>query len=141
MIYRPYKVWRNGILTECWEPGPFIYDEKAGLFHRLDCQDVNARDSRKSVFLKSLCHLHKTTAKACPKCGPKSKDAYRQCLVCGTFIPTDRGPEKSTCVCEELTLDLSNPKLIRVMSKDNKMLSRHVGKLSTHIRVPPIVPL
>lgn len=128
MIYRPYKVWRNGILVECWEPGPFIYDESVGLFHRLDCPDVNARDSRKSIFLKSIRHLRNTTARPCPKCAPKTRDAYRQCLICGTFVPTDRGLEKSpTCLCGELTLDRSHSGFVRILSKSNEMCSRHVG--------------
>lgn len=127
MIYRPYKLWREGLLVESWAPGAFIYTTKNNCFHHLDCTDVDPLDSSKSVFLATFSDACWSEATPCTKCNPKSEDTYLQCLICGTFLPSDRGMKLSICRCGELEVDCSNPGLTRVKSNSNRQLSRHVS--------------
>lgn len=131
MIYRPYKLWCDGILKESWEPGSFVYDREINTIHRLDCGELSARDPHDSVFLDSFGNAIGTGVRPCPKCEPKPRDSYRQCLICGAFIATDRGVNPSVCPCGELEVDPSPPGLVRLISKSNRMLSRHVSSTAS----------
>lgn len=124
MIYRPYKVWKCGLLTESWEPYPFATHDK--IFCRLDCPTVNPLDSSKTVFIASYSEAMNLELSPCSVCKPSPGDRYLQCLICGSFLPTDRGMEPLTCRCGDLSVDFSAPNLWRVISASNNHKMRHV---------------
>lgn len=124
MIYRPYKVWKCGLLTESWAPGP--YAQRGKMFCRLDCEYINPLDSSKTVFVATYAEALKLELSPCLQCKPSPDDRYLQCLICGSFLPTGRGIEPFTCRCGDLSVDFSAPNLMRICSASNNHKMRRV---------------
>jgi|GEM_PF-5362344 hypothetical protein len=114
-----YRTWAPTKSYLRTMPSPFVvvrahdvrdYD----VVHRLDCRllqsdsDTNKRALYVSRF-QDIRLVGRQSHQAICQCRPKPNDAYYQCLVCGTFIPSIPPVFNATCACKRLTVDPMAP--------------------------------